>query len=681
MQLISISSGILQTLYNPTDSRIFIGDFLKTTDDRGTGLVAQVFQITNFPEDPYQNVAVAKILFSLDGGTKWGKWLGNVPHLNFAVEKASADEVLAQLNRSKQSNKLYLGALPQFGGVALNINQSDIDYPTVIFTDCNEERVDISAHLAKELANNSSKCVILDFTGEYLGFDEFRIKAGKDFKLPLNVQGIDSIYEKGLSEASPESKAVIEDVFLEVQEYVKTCDDGFIPFDSFKNVVDAEYQNSALTELVLLKHKLLKYQQNGIFADTKEQITSLKDALAIHDFIIIDLFDIPVEWHKNFIDFVVKSNSNGEKNDFHLFFEGKEENLDKELINKIIIHGYKHGVKSIISMNYEMALAKNIISYAQNFILFSPSSITDKFVAFSNLLSMLNPLEFILYGRASNLMPLVVQAEDALVENEESFETQPEYVVQQPVQYCEEPLEVFEDIEDDQEIESEPIQEYQQEEVVDYVEDIEDDFDLDFEEPQETENIETPESQSDAGFIAVETAEDWQDNSYQEVYEAPEQDSTSYDNNEYEVIEYNEEDDFDLSEADLDGIDQYQQHEEEKSTEAIRNEISQDVESLYKAKGFEYPKQEPSESLPTQDYDTPSAYPSNDIPVFSASLGNEGAEKEIDFKEGDTVRHHKYGTGVVKKIISYGSKKLCSIQFERVGRRLLDPELAVIEKV
>jgi len=53
----------------------------------------------------------------------------------------------------------------------------------------------------------------------------------------------------------------------------------------------------------------------------------------------------------------------------------------------------------------------------------------------------------------------------------------------------------------------------------------------------------------------------------------------------------------------------------------------------------------------------------------------------INFKEGDTVQHQKYGMGTVKKIISYGNKKLCSIHFKKVGRRLLDPELAVIEKV
>lgn len=54
--------------------------------------------------------------------------------------------------------------------------------------------------------------------------------------------------------------------------------------------------------------------------------------------------------------------------------------------------------------------------------------------------------------------------------------------------------------------------------------------------------------------------------------------------------------------------------------------------------------------------------------------------KEIDnndtseFKEGNRVIHAKYGEGTVEKIIAYGNKTLCAIQFDNVGRRLLDPK-------
>ena len=51
------------------------------------------------------------------------------------------------------------------------------------------------------------------------------------------------------------------------------------------------------------------------------------------------------------------------------------------------------------------------------------------------------------------------------------------------------------------------------------------------------------------------------------------------------------------------------------------------------------------------------------------------------FEQGDTVSHPKYGTGVIEKLIKYGNKTLCSISFENVGRRLLDPAISELQKI
>ena len=66
------------------------------------------------------------------------------------------------------------------------------------------------------------------------------------------------------------------------------------------------------------------------------------------------------------------------------------------------------------------------------------------------------------------------------------------------------------------------------------------------------------------------------------------------------------------------------------------------------------------------------------MPVYSADVEEEGEEVEsnVGFTKGDTVTHPKYGTGVIEKIIKYGNKTLCSILFEEVGRRLLDPSVS-----
>ena len=67
------------------------------------------------------------------------------------------------------------------------------------------------------------------------------------------------------------------------------------------------------------------------------------------------------------------------------------------------------------------------------------------------------------------------------------------------------------------------------------------------------------------------------------------------------------------------------------------------------------------------------------VPVYSADI--EASAQSDDIEKGNIVIHPKYGKGVVEKMISYGAKTLCSINFDNVGRRLLDPNLAELKKV
>ena len=65
-------------------------------------------------------------------------------------------------------------------------------------------------------------------------------------------------------------------------------------------------------------------------------------------------------------------------------------------------------------------------------------------------------------------------------------------------------------------------------------------------------------------------------------------------------------------------------------------------------------------------------YPAQDTPI---------ADDDFQFAQGDAVNHPRYGRGVIEKIIKYGNKTLCSISFENVGRRLLDPSISEFTKL
>ena len=76
---------------------------------------------------------------------------------------------------------------------------------------------------------------------------------------------------------------------------------------------------------------------------------------------------------------------------------------------------------------------------------------------------------------------------------------------------------------------------------------------------------------------------------------------------------------------------------------------------------------------------TPEIAEEVNVPVYPAETP---VKAEIPvFEQGDRVTHPKYGEGVVEKMIKYGNKTLCSINFVNIGRRLLDPAISEIEKV
>ena len=82
-----------------------------------------------------------------------------------------------------------------------------------------------------------------------------------------------------------------------------------------------------------------------------------------------------------------------------------------------------------------------------------------------------------------------------------------------------------------------------------------------------------------------------------------------------------------------------------------------------------------NEILEKRDSNTPI------VPVYDADIPQEDVVTSDPIQQGDSVIHAKYGNGIVEKMIKYGTKTLFSINFENVGRRLLDPTLTEIKKL
>lgn len=67
------------------------------------------------------------------------------------------------------------------------------------------------------------------------------------------------------------------------------------------------------------------------------------------------------------------------------------------------------------------------------------------------------------------------------------------------------------------------------------------------------------------------------------------------------------------------------------------------------------------------------------IPIHAAARPTMGPSPE--FKEGQRVRHHQYGDGVIRKVVPMPNRVVINVEFDKMGKRLLDPKLANLERV
>ncbi len=147
-------------------------------------------------------------------------------------------------------------------------------------------------------------------------------------------------------------------------------------------------------------------------------------------------------------------------------------------------------------------------------------------------------------------------------------------------------------------------------------------------------------------------------------------------------------DETDISDSDLDFIDELN-NDSEDMLEEISDSDSEGFEELALPEedendGILEEVQEPAKLqeeassedgiLETKNSSTPI------VPVYDADIPQEDLVISDPIQQGDTVTHVKYGTGVVEKMIKYGNKTLFSINFDNIGRRLLDPTLTEIKK-
>lgn len=599
MQIIEVKNNYVKIGYEASEQELVLSGFL-VIKDRINSFIAQIMHLEANSEG---NFAVAKLLFNFDEQGAVTGYNGAIPSISSPVGMVYPQEILELFNAQ---TPILLGELAQ-QKTPLKLDCEFLKEKLLVCCEKISDSRLLTENLNAQLCALGKKVLVFDLAGN-LDFSKNKLTAGKSFKLPLNSDTINFIYEKGLVDAKAETKALLQEVFLELQNYVKTIPDMFIPFETFLKVVDEQYQQLGYIELVLLKNKLLRFFEKGVFAQQKKDFAKLKASLKHPVTTIFNLSKMDEMIQREMISYAYRLIKTLDKDVFVIVNLG--ENSDKKLLKQIFTT--KNAFTTIIC-SYSYKYLNELKQISKNLFLFSPLQPQNYFAGYNTFLNKLNAGEFIVYGSATNHIPFIVKLSDIPQTN--------------------------------------------------------------FENPAVAPPTPTPEQVAKQEIIEEQIKKE-----VDEIYTRPKSEIIQTEEPSVVTVE-------DLSDDDLDFIENIisipsPKDETKKESISPLDEISV------------YTQEEPSQEPPAQEFFEGQMQQENEeilnissqseggiLPVYSAEIQNENPLGAQSFEQGEIVYHPKYGKGTVEKIISYGTKSLCSIQFENVGRRLLDPALAEIKKI
>lgn len=774
MNIIEVKNNLVKLCY---ENDLKLAELIKINDNN-KGYVAQIIHLE---ATRIGKTAIAKIIFNYNNGIL--AYDGSIPSLRAEIKKLNTDILLKIIDKE---NPLNLGKLAQENeNLIVNIDILK-DNPIICAEKYFTTKVLLN-NIAMQLQARKSKIVVFDTAGI---FKNNKITLTKDFKLPLNCSTINYIYEKGFEDATAESKALIQSIFEELGEYSRTVE--YIPFDTFKAVIDAEFKRTQLMQLIILKNKIKQIRDWNVFAEKENDFKCLKTTIENNQTTVIDISCVKDELQKECIKYIYEI-LNDIKDELYIFTPLTNDNSDKQLLHLI---NENENIHTLTICGYDYRYLQELKQCSKNMLMFTPLKQQQDFGGYNIFLKKLAEDEFIAYGKMTKFVPLIAKlhalsqseiyipaetkpqaipvtnsVETAITEKEEVISTSSEIIekvgdeaaiitnntneiipeqttTETNLEITSEELPVTDDI---QEISKEPEANAEgdmslTEESIETIAETKTEKEIDNTEPQivapeeilkeENTNVEEALNQVPETEIDEELSDD--DLDMIEKLSKPDED--------IEVLNQNTENTLSTesnqteNESQQDIIDESEQvHTEETDTvetkehtenptpqpesivegtdepiiESIAQEkieetnimneetdISEEKESTNAEEAFEEKKndneqiEEISTNNSSVDDDINTATIPNEneplqtranktpiVPEYSSEIPDEDKINNEIYKEGDRVMHQEFGEGVVEKMINYGDKILCSINFTSVGRRLLNPEITEMSKI
>ena len=382
----------------------------------------------------------------------------------------------------------------------------------------------------------------------------------------------------------------------------------------------------------------------NIFANKQEELNGITSLLGQNNALIIDLLDINPKLQSKVIN-VIYNDLNLLSNYIYMFLPLSDENSDKKLLRRLINHTH---IFTTIFVNHSYKYALELKEHAQNLAFFAPQTMQHEFATYNTFLNKLNHNEYVLYGKLTQNVPFIVTS-SVYEENEEDNLLLKRNKKSTENIEIKEPDSINSGSEDlstqNLDFSGTKITEIE-EEITDNEEEYKgDEKPLEIYRPADSVQDSSVEPVGSISEDAIVEEEPFIDDIFDNSVDV----SDSLEDGE-DILS-----DEILTEDDLDYIDE---NIEDSSSDEVLSEEYTDIDE------------------PIVEESTPV------VPVYPVEDDEtELSGDDIDFNQGDSVNHPRYGQGTIEKIIKYGNKTLCSIYFENVGRRLLDPSISEFEKV
>ncbi len=376
MRVENTNNNIIDITFDPSVEGICLLDFVIVEEGKEKYL-AQVISLAGDRYDASLNLARVQIIYKINEKNEIVPYDGFTPTRTSKITVCNQKEIEDFINTDKETVEFSTNPKTM---LPLKINFDFFSNKPVILADKMDDFNLLSTNLAHTLSEYKN-VIIFDYTGSLNVEDSARLRAGIDFKLPLNYLTIGSIWEDSMKDATIEVQAACEDIFNEVKSYLKTLRGKPIPYNLLLKTIIDEHKKEKSTELWFLRNKLVKYFEAQLFAQDIKDIELLSETIKENKITIIDFSNVEIAWHKTFCEFILSA----VQQDVYLFMRLNDNTSNEGVINKIygktkinVIPSVSYGYKKLPSLaeNFNNYIFLSTLNPIRNYGIVNPSILT-----------------------------------------------------------------------------------------------------------------------------------------------------------------------------------------------------------------------------------------------------------------------------------------------------------------